>query len=62
MHAIVLTAVIASCLGLSAGIWLKSTVLATASSRPAQPAAIVPHDLMRAAPSNLAVVQVTEPF
>ena len=62
MRAIVVTAVVAGCLGLSAGIWLKSTVLATAGSLPAQIAAMMPHDLMRAAPANLPVIDVCEPF
>jgi len=62
MRAIVVTAVVAGCIGLSAGIWLKSTVLATAASVPTQAAAMLPHDMMRAAPADLPVVQVTEPF
>lgn len=63
MRVIVLTAAIAGFVGLTAGIWLKSTILASAAVAHAQPAALMlPHDMMRAAPANLPVTQVVDPI
>jgi hypothetical protein len=61
MRKTVLTAVIAGLVGLSAGVWLKSTVLATAAMVQAQPAmAITPFELMRSAPRNLPATEVSD--
>ncbi len=63
MRAIVLTAVVAGVVGMSSGIWLKSTVLASADAVAMQPtAAMQPLEMMRAAPKDLPVIEVTEPF
>jgi hypothetical protein len=63
MRAIMLTAVVAGCIGLSAGIWLKSTVLATAAAPVATPQTVMsPHDLMQTLTGNALAVEVAEAF
>ncbi len=63
MRAIVLTAVIAGVVGMSAGIWLKSTVLASAGVIAMQPAAAMsPLEMMRAAPRDLPVIEIIDPI
>lgn len=63
MRANVLTAVVAGFIGLSAGVWLKSTVLATASSADRVVAATVsPSDLMHSASKDLPVTVVQDPI
>lgn len=63
MRAIVLTAVVAGFVGLSAGVWLKSTVLASASPVDhALAATVSPSDLMHSAPRDLPVTVVQDPI
>jgi hypothetical protein len=63
MRTIMLTAVVAGCIGVSAGIWLKSTVLATAAAPMAAPmTAMSPHDLMHARPGSAMAVEIAEAF
>ncbi|MBM3528136.1 MAG: hypothetical protein FJX62_08590 [Alphaproteobacteria bacterium] len=54
MRTFVLTAVTAGFVGLSAGVWLKSTVLATAAAAP-QPSTVTISidDLMRGVPADM---------
>ena len=61
MRAIMLTAVVAGSVGLSAGVWLKSTVLASAATMQAQPATTIsPEELMRAVPKDLPITEVVD--
>ena len=60
MRAIMLTAVVAGSVGLSAGVWLKSTVLASAATMQMQPVTISPEELMRAVPKDLPITEVVD--
>ena len=61
MRAIVLTAVVAGFVGMSAGVWLKSTVLANAAEISARPAAAISVDeLMRNVSPNLPATVVAD--
>ncbi len=62
MRAIVLTAIVAGFGGLSAGVWLKSTVLATAATAAViEPAATISvFEMMHNAPRDLPVTAVAD--
>jgi hypothetical protein len=60
MRKIMLTAVIAGFAGLSAGVWLKSNMMATAAAMPVQVATISPEEITRNLPGSLPVAEVVD--